>query len=146
MCASSWRQIRKTGISHTNNSLEFYPCIRRLVLEPRQFNSIPIRNQRNCGERSPQGQTKGPRRCWCRQAVQKYGAERRWNASVICETYKTGWQTESRRMKEDLALPFDDPIFPLRAHFFLIQSPRKTNVVFITLVQRCSQEHSSDTR
>ena len=37
-------------------------------------------------------------------ASQKCGGERRWNASVICETYKTKWQTESHRMKEELEL------------------------------------------
>ena len=28
--------------------------------------------------------------------------EKRWRASVICETYKTNWLTDSHRMKEDL--------------------------------------------
>ena len=47
--------------------------------------------------------------------------------SVICETYKTKWQTESRQMKEDLVLHLMVQCYHLGLSFFeKIPSPRKT--------------------
>ena len=41
---------------------------------------------------------------WFSWVIQKSGGEKQWNAYVVGETYKTNWQTESQRMKEDVKL------------------------------------------
>ena len=40
------------------------------------------------------------------RALPKSGGEKQWNASAICETHKTNWQTENHHMKRDLELHF----------------------------------------
>ena len=66
--------------------------------------------------------------------------EKRWNASVVCETYKTNWQTESHRMKQDLELHVMVQCYHLGLNFIPIQSLPKIKVVFIDVVQRCFQD------
>ena len=39
---------------------------------------------------------------WFRRVIPKSGGKNPWNACVICETYKTNWQTGSHRVKEDV--------------------------------------------
>ena len=65
--------------------------------------STPYRSETNgIAERSSQGYR--TLHFWFSRVFQKSGGEKQWNASVICETCMTTWQTASHRMKEDLEL------------------------------------------
>ena len=59
---------------------------------------------------------------------------------VVCDTYKTNWQTENHRMKEDFELHVVVQLSHFGLEILFIQTPRKTEVISITLSQRCFQE------
>ena len=55
--------------------------------------------------------------------------------SYLRNRYKTNWQTESHREKEDVALQFMVHRYFQLLKFMVIQPQRKTKVVFVKLLQ-----------
>ena len=72
-----------------------------LVLCLHHDKSTPYRQEVNgIDENAVRGATEGPSAFLVQSGLSECGGEKRRNASVICETHKTNWQTESHCMKK----------------------------------------------
>ena len=91
------------------------------MLDSRIVNAVPIRSQRNCRTRNS-GSKKVPL-----SGLSERGGGMRWNASVICETYKTNWQTEKSPYGRNFGIPFDGPVIPFGAEFYSNPNSMKDN-------------------
>ena len=108
---------QKPGLIQSDNSLALIRlCI--LVLESRQVDLIPIRNQWNCAKHGP----------WTKKKV----------PLLFCFSPVSQDKLADRKSPHErrYGTPFDGPVMPLWTDFFKKQSPRKTNVVFINLAQQ----------
>ena len=95
---------KKNGTTHTDHSLEFVRAC-----EDRCWNhdkSAPHHFETNALDEHAVSRTKkkGLRHFWFGRAFQTCRGKKQWDGPVICETYKTKWQTESHRTKQYLAL------------------------------------------
>ena len=115
---------QKRGTIHTGTALEF--SVRRANLHTDQ-KPMPLPRPQFTGSKNV------PLHFWFSRALQKSGGEKRWNVAVICETYKTNWQTHSHRTNENVA-PFDGP--------YLYEGQKSSSTI---CGQGCFQNFSSDT-
>ena len=145
VCESSCCQVRNQVLFIQIIPWHICSCLWKLVLKWRQVNTMQIRNRRTCRNCSPWS----IRRDFCSSG--SVGSSRKlvgrspWNASVFffCATHKTNWQTETHRMKEELALHLmvsNCTIWGRNVFFCNLIERQKSSL--INLVQRWFQENS----
>ena len=114
------------GVVHTDSFLEFTYACKDLCGNHEKSTQHRSKTNGNA-ENAVRGVEDGTSAPLFSQSFRKCLGEKRWNASVLCETYKTNWQTENHRMKEDLTFRLMVQLCQWELHFLNIYERQKSS-------------------